>query len=63
MISKSKLILIVAIAAVSITSPVLAKSRHHSGTQAYAMVVGSAHEPALTGGGSYGYNESVAKNW
>ncbi|HTV88126.1 MAG TPA: hypothetical protein VME41_03830 [Stellaceae bacterium] len=66
MIYKSKLVLIAAIAAIGIASPVLAKSRDN-GRHAYAMVPpadggSSVHAPAFTGGGSQGYNESLLKN-
>jgi hypothetical protein len=67
MIKQSKLILIAAIAAVSLASPVLAQSRHtrDDGQRAFAMVpaTGSGlHDPAITGGGSRGYNENVLKD-
>jgi opacity protein-like surface antigen len=42
-------------------------SRHSSGLHAFAMVprtqAGSSDNPALTGGGSWGYNESVRHDW
>lgn len=42
-------------------------SRHTSGLGAYAMVPGSRtgfnHSPALTGGGSAGYNDLVREEW
>jgi hypothetical protein len=52
-------VLFVAVAAV-ISSPVLAKSRH-SGRNAFDMVPASSSfaDPALTGGGSTGYNEEL----
>jgi hypothetical protein len=70
MIKTSKLLLIATIAAAGIASPVLAQSRHN-GRDAYAMVptIASpgetpwqATDPAYTGGGSSGYNESLLKN-
>jgi hypothetical protein len=112
MINKSKLALIAAIAAVSITSPAFAQSSHgeqvtgsasnradinrgyyasdfgsqnglsayaeisptygriarsRAGLHAFAMTPGApsgsaADDPALTGGGSYGYNEGLRAN-
>ena len=112
MINKSKLALIAAIAAVSITSPAFAQSSHgeqvtgsasnradinrgyyasdfgsqnglsayaeisptygriarsRAGLHAFAMTPGApsgsaADDPALTGGGSYGYNEGLRTN-
>jgi hypothetical protein len=70
MIKTSKLLLTAAIAAASIASPALAQSRHN-GRDAYAMVptiaspeaaLRHATDPAYTGGGSSGYNESLLKN-
>ncbi len=66
MIKSSKLLLIAAIAAASIASPVFAQSRD-DGRNAYAMVPPNATtwqptDPAYTGGGSRGYNESLLKN-
>ena len=70
MTSKAKLALIAAVAAVSVVSPALAQAGvHHvrrNGLHAYAMEPHSAprarmpvdsDDPALTGGGSIGYNE------
>jgi hypothetical protein len=70
MIKTSKLLLIAAIAAAGIASPVLAQSRHN-GRNAYAMVPitvshntapWQATDPAYTGGGSSGYNENLLKD-
>jgi hypothetical protein len=57
----SKLILIVAIAA-GIASPVLAQSRD-IGRNAFGMVPSNSTfaDPALTGGGSAGYNADLPK--
>ena len=59
MIRTSKLVLIVAIAA-GIASPVLAQSRD-SGRNAFGMVPANSTfaDPALTGGGSAGYNAEL----
>jgi hypothetical protein len=69
MIKTSKLMLIAAIAAASIASPVFAQSRDN-GRDAYDMYdmvpphasVSPATDPAYTGGGSSGYNENLLKN-
>jgi hypothetical protein len=66
MIRTSKLLLIAAIAAAGIASPVFAQSRD-DGRNAYAMVPSYAAawqstDPTYTGGGSRGYNESLLKN-
>jgi hypothetical protein len=55
----SKLVLIVAIAA-GIASPVLAQSRNN-GRDAFGMVPPNSTlaDPALTGGGSAGYNADI----
>lgn len=55
----SKLLFIVAIAA-GIASPVLAQSRDH-GRNAFGMVPSNSTfaDPALTGGGSDGYNTEL----
>lgn len=60
MTKTSKIVLIAAIVA-GIASPVFAQSRD-SGRNAFAMVPhGDANAPALTGGGSIGYNADLAK--
>lgn len=63
MTKTSKLVLIVAIAAVGIASPVLAQSRDN-GRDAFAMVPQSYdyNSPALTGGGSIGYNADLPQH-
>jgi hypothetical protein len=69
MIKTSKLLLIAAIAAAGIASPVLAQSRLN-GRDAYAMVPivqfnatpWRTIDPAYTGGGSAGYNENLLKD-
>lgn len=60
---------LIAVAAVSVASPVLAQSQHRvamhkgGGLDAFAMAPGapggSAFSPAGTGGGSIGYNEHL----
>ena len=59
MTKTSKIIVIVAIAA-GIASPVLAQSRD-SGRNAFGMVPSNSTfaDPALTGGGSAGYNAEL----
>ena len=62
----SKLVLVAAIAALSIASPALAQSRD-DGREAFGMVppnatFSPANDPANTGGGSHGYNENLLKN-
>jgi hypothetical protein len=49
MIKKSKLALVALLAATVIASPALAQSRWEAGP---------ADSPALTGGGSFGYNQA-----
>jgi hypothetical protein len=66
MINRSRLVLIAAIAVVSMASPALAQSRD-DGRQAFDMVPPNttsspANDPANTGGGSRGYNETLLKN-
>lgn len=67
MIRIPKLVLIAAIAAAGIASPVLAQSRDN-GRNAFAMVppdataISPAHDPVYTGGGSRGYNEYLLTN-
>ena len=62
MLKTSSFALIAAIVAVSVASPVLAQSRD-SGRDAFAMVPhgDGANAPALTGGGSAGYNADIGK--
>lgn len=62
MLKTSTFTLIAAIVAVSVASPVLAQSRDN-GRDAYAMVPhgDGANAPALTGGGSAGYNADIGK--
>jgi hypothetical protein len=65
MITKTTLAIIVAITTVGIASPVLAQSRDR-GEDAYAMVPpfaanSAVNNPAITGGGSVGYNDTVLK--
>jgi hypothetical protein len=73
MITKSKLVLIAAIATVGIASPAFAKSyvpevgAGNRGLYGYAMIpagqfIPTVNEPAVTGGGSRGYNEGLLKN-
>ena len=78
MANVSKVILRAAIAAVSIASPALAapkgkstsahqngyvtQSNQGSGVRAFASVPRSADDPAVTGGGSSGYNQSLRLN-
>jgi hypothetical protein len=76
----TKVILVAAIAAVSIASPALAQyasqkeaisarhsgrvriSSHQSALRAFASGPRSVDDPALTGGGSVGYNENLRLN-
>lgn len=62
MLKTSTLALIAAIVAAGIGSPVLAQSRDN-GRDAFAMVPhgDGAYSPALTGGGSTGYNADIGK--
>jgi hypothetical protein len=61
MLKTSTFALIAAVVAVSVASPVLAQSRDN-GRGAFAMVPrGDANAPALTGGGSSGYNADIGK--
>lgn len=62
MFKTSTLTLIAAVLAVSVASPVLAQSRDN-GRDAFAMVPhgDGANSPALTGGGSAGYNADIGK--
>jgi hypothetical protein len=78
MANVSKVILGVVIAAVSIASPALAahkgkptsahqngyvtQSSQGSGVRAFASVPRSADDPAVTGGGSIGYNQNLRLN-
>jgi len=78
MANVSKLILGTAIAAVSIASPALAahkskpisahqngyvtQSSQGSGARAFASVPRSVDDPAVTGGGSIGYNQNLRLN-
>ena len=81
MANVAKVMLGVAIAAVSIASPALAQyasqggpsisayhskhlriSSHRSGSRAFASVPRSIDDPAVTGGGSVGYNENLRLN-
>ena len=76
MANVSKVILGAAIAAVSIASPALAahkgkptsahgyvtQSSQGSGVRAFASVPRSVDDPAVTGGGSVGYNQSLRLN-
>ena len=78
MANVSKLMLGAAIAAVSIASPALAahkgkpisahqngyvaQSNQGSGARAFASVPRSVDDPAVTGGGSIGYNQNVRLN-
>lgn len=66
MTNMSKLALIAAIAAFSITSPALAQLRGR-GVDGFAMVpsnnsIAPANNPEFTGGGNDGYNASLLKN-
>lgn len=62
MFKTSTLTLIAAVVAASVASPVLAQSRD-SGRDAFAMVPhgDGANAPAMTGGGSAGYNSDIGK--
>ena len=62
MFKTSTLALIAAVVAVSVASPVLAQSRDN-GRDAFAMVPhgDGANAPAMTGGGSSGYNSDIGK--
>jgi hypothetical protein len=62
MLKTSTFALIAAVVAVSVASPVLAQSRDN-GYNAFAMVPhgDGANAPALTGGGSSGYNADIGK--
>jgi hypothetical protein len=72
MANVSKLILGATIAAVSIASPALAahkgkngyvtQSSQRSGVRAFASVPRSVDDPAVTGGGSIGYNQNLRLN-
>jgi hypothetical protein len=81
MANVSKVILGVAIAAVSIAPPAFAQyasqsspsisahhgkhlriSSHRSGSRAFASAPRSVDDPAVTGGGSVGYNENLRLN-
>jgi opacity protein-like surface antigen len=78
MANVSKLMLAAAIAAVSIASPALAahkgkpisahqngyvaQSNQGSGARAFASVPRSVDDPAVTGGGSIGYNQNLRLN-
>jgi opacity protein-like surface antigen len=78
MANVSKLMLGAAIAAVSIASPALAahkakpisahqngyvaQSNQGSGARAFASVPRSVDDPAVTGGGSIGYNQNLRLN-
>ena len=78
MATASKLMLGAVIAAVSIASPALAahkskpisahqngyvtQSNQGSGVRAFASVPRSVDDPAVTGGGSIGYNQSLRLN-
>jgi opacity protein-like surface antigen len=76
MANVSKVILGAAIAAVSLASPALAahkakpihqngyvtQSSQGSGVRAFASVPRSVDDPAITGGGSSGYNQSLRLN-
>jgi hypothetical protein len=78
MANVSKVILGAAIAAVSIASPALAapkgkstsahqngyvtQSSQGSGVRAFASVPRSGDDPAVTGGGSIGYNQNLRLN-
>jgi hypothetical protein len=78
MANVSKMILGAAIAAVSIASPAMAahkgkpisahqngyvrQSGQGSGVRAFASVPRSVDDPAVTGGGSIGYNQSLRLN-
>jgi hypothetical protein len=78
MANVSKVILGAAIAAVSIASPALAahkgksisahqngyvtQNNQGSGVRAFASVPRSADDPAVTGGGSIGYNQNLRLN-
>jgi hypothetical protein len=66
MTNTSKLVLTATIMVLSIASPVLAQSRD-AGRTAYDVVPPNAtfsptNDPAITGGGSQGYNENLLKN-
>jgi hypothetical protein len=72
----SRLACIIAVVAAGIASPAFAQSvkiiapQHRgtrvtvpqSGVNSFAMVPHGAYNPALTGGGSIGYNESLIKD-
>jgi hypothetical protein len=78
MITVSKLILSAAVAAVSIATPALAahkgkptsayhneyvaRSSQGSGVRAFASVPRAVDDPAVTGGGSIGYNANLRLN-
>lgn len=63
MLKTSTFALIAAVVAVSVASPVLAQSRDN-GRGAFAMVPSNATfaDPALTGGGSAGYNADLPQH-
>jgi len=72
MIDKSKLAMIVAAAALALTSPAFAQARqpaaHFNAVRAAAAaphnpVTVDRNDPALTGGGSLGYNQMVEHGW
>jgi hypothetical protein len=72
----SRLACIIAVIAAGITSPAFAQSakaiapQHRatkvtvpqSGVNSFAMVPHGGYDPALTGGGSIGYNESLSRD-
>ena len=62
MLKTSTFALLAAVLAVSVASPVLAQSRDN-GRGSFAMVPhgDDANAPALTGGGSAGYNADIGK--
>jgi hypothetical protein len=66
MINKPKLIGIAALVAVGFASPAFAQRTYDSGVYAYDMVPayggGASLAPGATGGGSFGYNETLRRN-
>ena len=62
MLKTSTFAFIAAVVVASVASPVLAQSRDN-GRDAFAMVPrgDGAYSPALTGGGSAGYNADIGK--
>jgi type IV secretory pathway protease TraF len=65
MITNSKLVFVLAIAALAIGSPAFAQSPRATFNSARSQPIGrnSVDNPALTGGGSAGYNQDLRRDY